>query len=442
MKPLSRNALLTATLLPVALILAAPSPASAQFEISESQARKLKRFADGAKRVARDRHASRSESRPTQARPRRKVETSPRAEDRRATIDRDGRRSHAESGKNSEPESKTGAETKSERAARFHGGTGRDRFRPERFAKPSRPSNSPPAKEKPKKSSHRSEGDRGENPKATGSPRKSEFSGKLEAEPADVGKMVSVLRGRGSRETESTTTEKKATPTCRRARLDSEVLPRGFQTFHEKTGRDPSSRVLARADERPGTATSRARRGHAGSEDASRASGPPRGDEARTAGRGRPDAAGAPGASPARAGAPDGARDSKSRAPRQVSYEVDSSSQLSTRSVKFRQGSTALADEASYRYLVNLSAALRSPELTEFSFVVEGHASAEGSAQVNLRLSQRRANAIYDFLVSQGVAPDMLFAVGHGESRARFAPHEPEYLLAQDRQVMVFRLAE
>jgi outer membrane protein OmpA-like peptidoglycan-associated protein len=101
-----------------------------------------------------------------------------------------------------------------------------------------------------------------------------------------------------------------------------------------------------------------------------------------------------------------------------------------------------LADEYSYQYLQNLASALQDPTLTAHRFVVEGHASADGSEYANLLLSQRRSNAIFDFLTSQGVSPEHLLAVGHGETQARFRSGDPEYLLAQDRQVVVFKLAD
>lgn len=128
--------------------------------------------------------------------------------------------------------------------------------------------------------------------------------------------------------------------------------------------------------------------------------------------------------------------------PAEIRYRVDASSRLSTDTVKFVKGGIELADQSSYDYLLALSEALRSDELIGERFVVEGHASAEGSDHANLVLSQRRANAIFDFLASRGVATDRLLAVGHGESQARFAEHEPEFLRAQDRQVIVFKLAE
>lgn len=48
---------------------------------------------------------------------------------------------------------------------------------------------------------------------------------------------------------------------------------------------------------------------------------------------------------------------------------------------------------------------------------VEGHTDDVGSDVVNLRLSQRRAEAVRDFLVAKGVDPSRLEAVGFGESR-------------------------
>lgn len=137
-----------------------------------------------------------------------------------------------------------------------------------------------------------------------------------------------------------------------------------------------------------------------------------------------------------------GGGDSPTPYPAEISYRVDASSQLSTSTVKFVRGSVELADRASYEYLLNLSEALSSPELAGDRFVVEGHASAEGSDYANLILSQRRANAIFEFLASRGVDSRRLLAVGHGESHARFGDHEPDFLRAQDRQVIVFKLAD
>lgn len=49
--------------------------------------------------------------------------------------------------------------------------------------------------------------------------------------------------------------------------------------------------------------------------------------------------------------------------------------------------------------------------------VVEGHSDDQGDAAYNKRLSQRRAQAVVDFLVKQGVARARLEAIGFGEER-------------------------
>lgn len=48
---------------------------------------------------------------------------------------------------------------------------------------------------------------------------------------------------------------------------------------------------------------------------------------------------------------------------------------------------------------------------------VEGHTDAQGPDLVNLRLSELRAAAVRDYLVSRGVAAERLSAVGYGETR-------------------------
>lgn len=47
---------------------------------------------------------------------------------------------------------------------------------------------------------------------------------------------------------------------------------------------------------------------------------------------------------------------------------------------------------------------------------VEGHTDAVGSDQYNQRLSQKRAEAVKNYFISQGVDPSRITAVGEGES--------------------------
>ena len=48
-------------------------------------------------------------------------------------------------------------------------------------------------------------------------------------------------------------------------------------------------------------------------------------------------------------------------------------------------------------------------------FVIEGHADSRGTDEYNEGLSQRRAEAVRDYLVAQGVSEDMVETVGKGE---------------------------
>jgi len=48
---------------------------------------------------------------------------------------------------------------------------------------------------------------------------------------------------------------------------------------------------------------------------------------------------------------------------------------------------------------------------------VEGHTDSKGSDAYNIKLSQRRTNAVRDYLISHGVEADRLVGVGYGEAR-------------------------
>lgn len=66
--------------------------------------------------------------------------------------------------------------------------------------------------------------------------------------------------------------------------------------------------------------------------------------------------------------------------------------------------------------LEQLSAALRSDDLSSLQFRIEGHTDATGKVDYNQKLSERRAEAVKTFLVSQGLAPAGLRAIGKGSS--------------------------
>jgi outer membrane protein OmpA-like peptidoglycan-associated protein len=63
-----------------------------------------------------------------------------------------------------------------------------------------------------------------------------------------------------------------------------------------------------------------------------------------------------------------------------------------------------------------LRVALQNPKLAKERFAVEGHTDAKGTESYNLRLSQRRALAIVQFLKDSGVSEDRLSWEGKGFS--------------------------
>lgn len=56
-------------------------------------------------------------------------------------------------------------------------------------------------------------------------------------------------------------------------------------------------------------------------------------------------------------------------------------------------------------------------ENEDFNFVVEGHTDNTGTPEHNLQLSQDRADAIKNYLVSKGIAANRLNAIGYGQTR-------------------------
>ena len=81
------------------------------------------------------------------------------------------------------------------------------------------------------------------------------------------------------------------------------------------------------------------------------------------------------------------------------------------------------------RDLDGVASALNDPELTAAQLTLEGHTDATGAAAYNLRLSERRAEAVVTYLAGQGVSRGRLRAVGFGEDRLL-----PAYAPTDERQ--------
>ena len=53
------------------------------------------------------------------------------------------------------------------------------------------------------------------------------------------------------------------------------------------------------------------------------------------------------------------------------------------------------------------------------SVVLEGHASAVGDADYNMKLSEKRAKDVAEELVKDGISSDRISTVGYGEERLK-----------------------
>ncbi len=77
-------------------------------------------------------------------------------------------------------------------------------------------------------------------------------------------------------------------------------------------------------------------------------------------------------------------------------------------------------------------------EWGEVKVVVAGHTDSRSNDDYNLKLSQRRAETVRDYLISKGIAADRLTAKGYGESQP-IADNETEEGRLKNRRVELVR---
>ena len=71
----------------------------------------------------------------------------------------------------------------------------------------------------------------------------------------------------------------------------------------------------------------------------------------------------------------------------------------------------------------------------EGNLEVQGHTDTDGSEEINLTLSQNRADTVRDFLIGEGVEPERISAVGYGETRLKIDPEETAEDRARNRRI-------
>ena len=93
---------------------------------------------------------------------------------------------------------------------------------------------------------------------------------------------------------------------------------------------------------------------------------------------------------------------------------------------RLQPGASAILDEV-------VETLLKYPEIR---FEVQGHTDSDGAAEYNEGLSARRAQTVYDYLASKGVAEDRMTARGYGESQP-IADNSTSAGKAENRRVVL-----
>ena len=71
---------------------------------------------------------------------------------------------------------------------------------------------------------------------------------------------------------------------------------------------------------------------------------------------------------------------------------------------------------------------------------IEGHTCNIGTAEYNLALGDRRANAVREYLVSRGVSADRLRTISYGEERPKYDNAREETRRLNRRAALVVKV--
>lgn len=97
--------------------------------------------------------------------------------------------------------------------------------------------------------------------------------------------------------------------------------------------------------------------------------------------------------------------------------EAGASISASFENIEFEFGSSRLT-AGSYKILDNVAEILNTnPSWTKIKIILSGHADNTGSTDFNQKLSEERANAVKDYLVSKRVTPSNIVVIGYGKDK-------------------------
>ncbi len=110
--------------------------------------------------------------------------------------------------------------------------------------------------------------------------------------------------------------------------------------------------------------------------------------------------------------------------PKLITVHEDGTWEVKTQ-VFFDLNKAVIRDEAKPA-LDQLAEAMKSPRYAAWSVEVQGHCDRSGPRKFNERLSQKRADAVREYLVARGVAADRLIAKGYAWDHPRY-PNDREH---------------
>ncbi len=117
----------------------------------------------------------------------------------------------------------------------------------------------------------------------------------------------------------------------------------------------------------------------------------------------------------------------------EVTEEVQKTLNEYAKTILFDSGKSSIKEESN-KVLKDIIAILN--EYSTAKFTIEGHTDSAGSAKLNQRLSDSRANAVKNYLSENGIDQFRLSAVGYGEDRP-IATNKTRAGRAQNRRVEI-----
>ena len=104
----------------------------------------------------------------------------------------------------------------------------------------------------------------------------------------------------------------------------------------------------------------------------------------------------------------------KDGCPDEIKKEIVEKVNFAAKKIQFQVNKADLTS-SSYRMLDDVVAILKQDG--NLKLLIEGHTSADGGLESNMRLSQARADAVKTYIISKGIEPSRLSAVGLGPTR-------------------------